>query len=583
MAVSTVLVLMLVYVGGLWGNNNEAKANVAYFYPANCLGGWKNVDKISGQPEIKSSKDGNYNDSNSGSIFNSNAQLFCGSFNGEIPFAVENQKVTLNFSWYIEDGDPSNDFFVEDKNDEDIYFDKEAEVIMDNNAPGVISDSQEDQIIDEVKTDESKNEPIKVKKEEIKMETEEPRTEAEIVPETKTEEPAPEESSNPEPVSFNFFSIAHAEELVTEEVTTPELVTEVEEVPVELVEKEEININEEAARSATEVITSASSTEIEKEYLVTEEAGEEKSESESDVVTESGVESNIADGAYFEVLYTLDGQDWHSLGYVSRIANDVQIEMPIGLFSSVENLNKVQIALHTVDRFDSVPKIYLDSLWLEIVYDYSDEAGPIPPGLKSGDVIFSEVKYEDYSAVVVLRNVELITLSNVLSVATTTASSGEVIVEETVSTSSSAINYTEDDVATTTASSTGVQTEKTLTQIVATSTLSEIINSTGVTVELWLFSSSTNSWLRVADDSIISRNPQVKFESGSIFWVDKNNASVWRYNIMSGGYDALSLSIGESSSLQFRNEAGGLRELEFSLATSTLLMQDTKEVEIVSP
>ena len=281
------------------------------------------------------------------------------------------------------------------------------------------------------------------------------------------------------------------------------------------------------------------------------------------------IESNPSDGTYFEVLYTLNGQDWHTLGFVSRIANDVQIEMPIDLFATVEDLNKVQIALHTVERFDSVPKIYLDALWLEVTYDDIGGGELAPPGTRPGDVIFSETVYEDQKAVVVLRNVELMTLSNVLSAAT--ATSGNASTTET----ENGAGTTSVAVVSTATSTTDTQSVG-LTDFVSTSTLAEIINSTGVLVELWLYASTSDSWSRIADDSIISRNPQVKFESGSVFWVDKNNVGVWRYDPKSGGYDALSLSEGQISKLQFRDEAGELRELEFSSGTSTVLLNEIK-------
>jgi hypothetical protein len=186
-------------------------------------------------------------------------------------------------------------------------------------------------------------------------------------------------------------------------------------------------------------------------------------------------------------------------------------------------------------------------------------------------VIFSETTYQDQKVVVVLRNVELMTLSNVLSasdLSTTSATSTAGDQSEESTTTTSVVT----DVASTIALSSG----ENLTDFISTSTLASIINSTGVLVELWLYASTSDSWSRIADDSVISRNPQVKFESGSVFWVDKSNASVWRYLPSSGGYDALSLSEGEVSKLQFRDEAGELKELEFSLSTSTIMFDKIK-------
>jgi hypothetical protein len=95
-------------------------------------------------------------------------------------------------------------------------------------------------------------------------------------------------------------------------------------------------------------------------------------------------------------------------------------------------------------------------------------------------------------------------------------------------------------------------------------------------VELWLLASSTQVWTRVADDSIISRNPQIKFADGHIFWADRNDVGVWRYNPKSGGYDALSMTEGGFSTMRFRNEAGELQALDFSHASSSMVLEEIK-------
>ena len=523
-----VIVATLIY-GSFYKGSNEVQANVAHFYPANCLGGWKDVDRIAGQPEVRDDNNAVYSEENSASISNSNAQVFCGGFAGELPATAKHQKVTLNFSWYI--GDDINPHERVDNKEE-----PQMEVISET--PTV---SPQEQV-----------EPS----EEILPESEVP-TEATPEPEIPKEEPAskpveeaPAAEAVDEPTALNlfknFFTIAHAQE----EVSEPALVVE----EIVTVSEEEVQVPE------PESVPEPKPTE---EELIPRPQPDLTSPKEPEAV----IESNPSEGAYFEVLYTLNGQDWHTLGFISRIANDVQIEMPIDLFATVEDLHKVQIALHTVERFDSVPKIYLDSMWLEVTYDDVDGGELAPPGTRPGDIIFSETIYQDAKAVVVLRNVELMTLSNVLSEATGSTTHP---VESTGSSTQS-----ESIAATSTASSTDTQNQS-LTDFVGTSTLASIINSTGVLVELWLYASTTDSWSRIADDSIISRNPQVKFESGSVFWVDKNNASVWRYDPKSGGYDALSMSEGQISKLQFRDEAGELRELEFSFGTSSVLLNEIK-------
>ena len=520
-ALACVLVAVFVYGGSFFRGSSAVEASVSKFYPTSCLGGWKNIDKIAGQPNVLPDNGAVYDDTNSASLFNSNSQIFCGGFKGEIPAAAKHQKVALHFSWYIDDA--TNQPVPTQKEGSRTYT-----KTMDDNQPV------------EKKTERAPAAPVV------------PASgDSDTLPSNISEPETPTPAEN-EPTAFNpfrnFLHVAHAQEVQGSEVTTEstQAVISAEEVVTTPSEPEHSPRVETAAQEASSTIF--------------------QTESETHATTVQGEtvvvsETSPSEGAYFQVFYTLDGEEWHLLGFVSRIANDVEIEMPIDLFSSVEDLEKVQISLHTVNHFDSVPKIYLDSLWMEVTYNDVGTTDILPPGGKPGDVIFSETTYQDSRAVVVLRNVELATLSNLLSA--TAASTSSTTVDEQLATSS-------------TTATTSPQNSNALTDFVSTSTLSSIINSTGVQVELWLYASTTASWSRIADDSIISRAPQVKFVAGSVFWVDKNDAGVWRFDPKSGGYDALSFSKGETSKMQFRDEAGELKELEFTFGTSSVLLEDVR-------
>lgn len=75
----------------------------------------------------------------------------------------------------------------------------------------------------------------------------------------------------------------------------------------------------------------------------------------------------------FEVLYTVDGQEWRSLGYTGEINNTVHFELPIELFGMVSDVEKVQIALHPIPSFDSTPIVYVDAMWLDIEYTLAED------------------------------------------------------------------------------------------------------------------------------------------------------------------------------------------------------------------
>lgn len=140
------------------------------------------------------------------------------------------------------------------------------------------------------------------------LEESEPVSEVETLPEPEVE--IIPETQTEEPVSFiykSFFSIAHAEEITEEEIVE-------ETIPAE--------------------------------------------EGKIDVVSNT----------VLEVRYTLDGNEWKSLGYVSEINNDIQFELPIEEFETIADLERLQIAVRTLSTFDVTPKIYLDAMWLDVEY-----------------------------------------------------------------------------------------------------------------------------------------------------------------------------------------------------------------------
>lgn len=301
----SLIVLLLQYI-------EKANAQISSFYPSSCLGGWQNVDKATGPADALNEDDiFNYSDENSASVFNSVAEIFCGGFQGEIPQDALHKKVVLNFSWATEP--PVSE---------------EPGEIADDEPTGV-EEALEEELVEDA-ADESVDEPT----ENISGENPDEQP-LEIIPEpdpateeTAEPEPLPEEENIPEaeveePVSFlqnYFFSLAYAEEPEEQGIT------------------ENQNINEEEDISETE--------------------------------DEEGIDTiDALPNTIIEVQYTLDGTEWKSLGYVSEINNDIQFELPIEEFENIADLERLQIALRTLSSFDVTPKIYLDSMWLEVEYD----------------------------------------------------------------------------------------------------------------------------------------------------------------------------------------------------------------------
>ncbi|MBI2120889.1 MAG: hypothetical protein HYT94_04675, partial [Parcubacteria group bacterium] len=75
-----------------------------------------------------------------------------------------------------------------------------------------------------------------------------------------------------------------------------------------------------------------------------------------------------------EVLYTLDGAEWHSLGKVSKTDWRGEFEIPL---SAWEDISRLQISVQSLPSLDELPKVYLDGMWLEAEYgDYEEGWSP---------------------------------------------------------------------------------------------------------------------------------------------------------------------------------------------------------------
>ncbi len=337
------------FVSRLFRPTEEASADIASFFPTTCLGGWENTDKATGPPEVREADD-TYSDSNSTSVFNSAAQIFCSGFTGEIPENSVGKKIVLRFSWALEEGEErtqppdESEPREENSNDEteetDVLGASTTDATEESNDDGLTEEESAPIISDDEAETPDFETPFQL---EPSLEPE-PEAEQESEPEEPEEsEDEPESEPSPQTSSFwnwksKFIRLAFAQE-----VEAPPSETE---FPIEV--EGEIEQSEE-----------------DPEEMISEDDGESVSTT-TDEVTE---ETLAAPGALLEILYTLDGREWHSLGHVEKITSEVTFELPIEMFAEIEDLKKVQIAVHTLPTFDSVPKIYLDSLWLEVEYE----------------------------------------------------------------------------------------------------------------------------------------------------------------------------------------------------------------------
>ncbi len=86
-----------------------ARADIITFYPTSCLGGWVNPEYAQGQFSVLDRGDGEsfgdaaFTRDNSAVLEGSAAQIFCGSFNADVPEDATVSGFTLIFSWDFRD------------------------------------------------------------------------------------------------------------------------------------------------------------------------------------------------------------------------------------------------------------------------------------------------------------------------------------------------------------------------------------------------------------------------------------------------------------------------------------------------
>ncbi len=560
-AVSIGAGIVLLFGASTFYVSYTARAQVALFYPTTCLGGWKNTEAIIGRPDVIADNGASYTDQNSATVVDSVTQLFCGGFKGTIPQDAVQEKVVLKFSWHMEE---EGEVIMNTLEATSTEGGEEFASSTDEGGGGMGgSDSSSEGSAGEgaVETEGVDHASSSPDVDNVDSASSTSPTEV-LVPESPLMPTDPEPSSSPDPEAIPE---PQNEEVEVKETAVPEAQgeeTKAEESVPEVQEPEPIT--EPAPVSFLNALFPIARAE---EYATTSEGAEEVLPVDDLATPISATSTKLSEveelrglDGYFEVLYTLDGEEWRPLGVVSSIDNEVSFEIPSTAFHSIADLGKVQISLQTLSSFDKVPKIYLDSLWLEVGYTHSLEDPLPPPGSKEGDVIYSETVYEDLSAVVVLRDTGVKDMSELFD-----ATSSSTNVSSSLSATTSVLE----------AAATNTEPIASSTLSISSSTLASLAHLSDTRIELWLRNLSSSEWERVADDTMLSRSPRVQFVEGHIFWFGADDDSVWRFSPRSHGYDSVSFSGKEKPSLPFASEAGEARRF-FLDAQGEAVFEDVK-------
>jgi hypothetical protein len=320
-----------------------ARASVYNLYSGSCLGGWENTHLASGPPQaLEEGGAPIFTDVNSARLVgDTHAHIYCGGFTGDILEKTVPKKILVKFSWAVE-YPKLNIETVEiseesatstDPTDIDDTENSESENVENN--PDEDLDASAEQSIIETETTQSEEtsiapEAVEPAPESEAQEQEQEQTEEPLPTPEPTPEPAPESELAPEEPTtslLNFFAaVAYAQEITVEE----------------------------SAATGTESISDTANT-----------------------TSDTATTTEATPYGLVEVMYTLDGIEWKSLGFVKKDEFGSKLfEIPIEEASEWEDISKIQIGVQSVPVLDGVaPIIYLDAVWIETEYEYENEDG----------------------------------------------------------------------------------------------------------------------------------------------------------------------------------------------------------------
>lgn len=373
------------------------KANTVLFYPSTCLGGWAVPNNASGAPSDPVSYSAN---TSAVLVANTHAELYCGSFEGEVPKGTVPHDTKLVIHWQAPTSEepesvPSSAEEVVEVVGED--FASSTQEILDATAETVTFTNQ---------PPEPKEEEVVQPEENQTPATPEPVSEESAASQTTTEVPAPTQdpvevqSVEPapvvesEPVSakiIKMFLGALVESVYAEEAAeVPQAAQEVAvEVVPEAVPTESVTSGEEAAPNevvseTTQVTEAETSPSVEtegvssdtpqtsNEEVVAIDETAEVTPVHPTVIEEQRKEAERLEAIlppFVEVLYTFDGVNWTSLAtFAPSEINTSPLTIPYEVGTTWKSLQSLQVKIKSLQTFDQVPTLFVDSIELQIGY-----------------------------------------------------------------------------------------------------------------------------------------------------------------------------------------------------------------------
>ncbi|OGN02249.1 MAG: hypothetical protein A2655_04610 [Candidatus Yanofskybacteria bacterium RIFCSPHIGHO2_01_FULL_43_42] len=357
-------------------NSYLVKAGLSYFYSPLCLGSWKNVRNIEGEPELPFGADASsFNGANSAVLKNSAGQIFCGNFNSSNPPENPVQKLKLRFSLaVVNDIIPeinAQDFQEGDTLDLDSEGDEKAIFIIQENNPSV-SEPEPTPSPDELspssapEPDSTRSIPQgsePVESTSSPQATQEPILTPEIIPTSTlapTSKPSVEPSATPTAEPMPESSVESTPE-TSPATPTPEPEPDSTSSPQATSSPSSLIPLEVRRPLADSLPTTPFRRGGPLTGLINVAQAEEPQIDEGETTPSLNLDDIL------EVSYTVDGENWVTLGRINR-ENWENISFDISNIS-LENIADLQIAVSSLPTLGSDITVYVDSMWLEAEYD----------------------------------------------------------------------------------------------------------------------------------------------------------------------------------------------------------------------
>lgn len=382
------LLVVTVLTTSIFGYQLVTKAEVATYYPEVCLGGWTQPNNATGKPDA----DDGLTKNNAAVLEDAQAQLFCSQFSGAPLEERVNQKVLVRFSWGTEGSVPDTHEKPTTTIIPDIDPASAIEQILNlpsgENAELIIpvSEPVQEPEVPEVTPEESQSSTAPIESTETQpAEESSPPQVSQPQPAAEPAEPAPTAPQSFLHMIKKAITYTFRPPVFAQEVSEQQPPVESPEPPVEAVTAP---VPEPVPELAPELAVPQAPS-----------PSEDTEESVQPAPT-------IPDEQLLEVLYTLDGTTWKTLGTVSSLTEKSAFEIPLSDVAVPDDVSRLQVAVHALPILGDRPALFIDSMWIEVTHGKPGEDPYPPPNPALGDVFVMEASFDDDVAVLVERPAE---------------------------------------------------------------------------------------------------------------------------------------------------------------------------------